>query len=568
MQKSLADSVRLVIGGLPTALTGAATSAHLEAISLEPTLDSARRCGELLQKLGFVTAAESVFRILAEHFPERPAGFIGLAQIAMQRGHWKLALARWSQVISTFARHKSAFWLASQARVLEELGRTTEAAASLEEANRSAPRQPFTSISRAQSAMRCRTWSTALQHWDDVLAAFPEHAAVSHWQTARATALLELGRYHDAEADLRQILRVDPWMLPALQTLMRVLCAKEEHTEALREFRASLFADAELPVLFTLKARILAALGQFDEARAAFAIYMQHAANLESLESLFAEAPLLHEGWRLTQVRIALLQRLEQLPAPPTTEETAAINTLRARIKLALRDRLGFRTAARRIGTADATDNIASSLRAVAETMAKPRFPDFHKPKVFGIGLSRTGTTSLATALSVLGLRTLHWTNPLTNDLISDADLPLFDAFTDLPVCASFEKYFHMFPNSKFIYTTRPMESWLESFNRQAQKMLHLSGFEQIKAAFARGVEFHFGSHFNEIYFHLFLKHASAREAYLDYDRRVRHFFCGKRQEHFLEFSVFEGDGWPKLCRFLNAGAPEEPFPRENRGSS
>jgi Sulfotransferase domain len=346
---------------------------------------------------------------------------------------------------------------------------------------------------------------------------------------------------------------------------MRIHFARGGHREALRELRTSIFADAELPALFWHKMQILTGLWRFDEARAAFALYLQHAIHVESLEILFVYAPLIHEGWRLTEIRTELLQRLDQLTVPSAAEDTTTVIILRARIKLALRDHNGFQVAAGGIDNCDTTDKFVINVRSVAAAMTEPRFPNFYKPKIFGIGLSKTGTTTLAAALTTLGLNTLHWTNPLTNELISEADLHLFDAFTDLPFCTSFERYFHMFPNAKFIYTTRPIESWLDSFTRKSRQILNISGFDQIKEAFARDVEFQYGSYFREIYFQLFVRHPSATEAYMSYDQRVRDFFRGERQEKFLEFSVFNGDGWPKLCRFLNTDVPNVPFPFENR---
>ena len=91
--------------------------------------------------------------------------------------------------------------------------------------------------------------------------------------------------------------------------------------------------------------------------------------------------------------------------------------------------------------------------------------------KVFCIGLSRTGTTSLATALSSLGWSPMHHT-------ISDSFLePLYagdyrlldsikrgvSAWADTPIAFYFRELFHAHPKSAFIYTTRPLEAWLRS---------------------------------------------------------------------------------------------------------
>jgi len=127
-------------------------------------------------------------------------------------------------------------------------------------------------------------------------------------------------------------------MLPALHTFLRCYCMTGRYAEALKELQTSIFADAELPVLFPIKIQILIVLSQFDVARAAFSLYMQHAGDLESLEILFTHAARLHEGWRLTEIQIDILRRLDALPASATLDNTASVNVLRARIKLALKN--------------------------------------------------------------------------------------------------------------------------------------------------------------------------------------------------------------------------------------
>jgi hypothetical protein len=116
--------------------------------------------------------------------------------------------------------------------------------------------------------------------------------------------------------------------------------------------------------------------------------------------------------------------------------------------------------------------------------------------KVFCLGLSRTGTTSLHEAFRVLGLRSVHF--PIHLFTQSEVlGLPPFqpavrlgpyaawrrgkelkasrawhdarrlldshDAFCDLPVPLYFRELDRSFPGSKFILTTRDPGPWLES---------------------------------------------------------------------------------------------------------
>jgi hypothetical protein len=116
--------------------------------------------------------------------------------------------------------------------------------------------------------------------------------------------------------------------------------------------------------------------------------------------------------------------------------------------------------------------------------------------KVFCLGLSRTGTTSLHEAFRALGLRSVHF--PIHLFTQSEVlGLPPFrpavrvgpyaawrrgkeikasrvhhnartllesrDAFCDLPVPLLYRELDRMFPGSKFVLTTRDRDSWLES---------------------------------------------------------------------------------------------------------
>ena len=80
--------------------------------------------------------------------------------------------------------------------------------------------------------------------------------------------------------------------------------------------------------------------------------------------------------------------------------------------------------------------------------------------KVFGIGLSRTGTTSFASILKECGIDIIHYPN----------QKQLFDpenaGACDIPVAAHYKELDAKFPNSKFVYTYREKEDWLISIEK------------------------------------------------------------------------------------------------------
>lgn len=79
--------------------------------------------------------------------------------------------------------------------------------------------------------------------------------------------------------------------------------------------------------------------------------------------------------------------------------------------------------------------------------------------RIFGIGLSRTGTLSVAAALRLLGFSTVHYPWSL-------AELHQHDAALDLPVARWWRYLDATCPDAKFILTTRREETWLPSCQR------------------------------------------------------------------------------------------------------
>lgn len=78
--------------------------------------------------------------------------------------------------------------------------------------------------------------------------------------------------------------------------------------------------------------------------------------------------------------------------------------------------------------------------------------------KIFGIGLSRTGTTSLAYALKEVGINIIHY--PMSKTQLFDSKN---NGACDIPVISYYKELDRKFPNSKFIYTFREKEEWLNS---------------------------------------------------------------------------------------------------------
>lgn len=171
--------------------------------------------------------------------------------------------------------------------------------------------------------------------------------------------------------------------------------------------------------------------------------------------------------------------------------------------------------------------------------------------KLFGVGLSRTGTTSLTKALQALGVRARHF--PL-----SDREVAHFEALTDVSIACQFERLDRMYPGSRFIYTVRERESWVASvqafFEGQRNalaKMKHPAHRVQVRAV-RRAM---FGTEQPET-----LSRAQWLALYEAHDARVRAHFAD-RPEALLAMDVVGGQGWEVLVPFV---APWTRFPHTN----
>jgi len=182
--------------------------------------------------------------------------------------------------------------------------------------------------------------------------------------------------------------------------------------------------------------------------------------------------------------------------------------------------------------------------------------------KIFGIGLSRTGTKSLTAALQMLGYRIVHFPhdrktiNELTSGRLNFTLLKDKDGITDITVASYYAQLDKQFPKSKFILTTRDKDSWMKSVEKHFRHNPLPKIFPDVlpnqKARrFLRNVVY--GSHvFNrERMSYVFDMH----------HKNVIHYF-ENRPDKLLVIDIPSGEGWEKLCPYLNKPIVSKPFPR------
>ena len=162
--------------------------------------------------------------------------------------------------------------------------------------------------------------------------------------------------------------------------------------------------------------------------------------------------------------------------------------------------------------------------------------------KIFGIGLSRTGTKSLAAALRILGYNAVHFP-PLTQlyELVDS-----HDAATDTTVACRYKELDRRYPDSKFILTVRDESSWLISAERHFKRAAVFAPWvAEVRTSLYGAVEW---------------DHGTFRTAFRTHNEEVVSYFRAS-PERLLIMDIAGGDGWPHLCRFLNRPLPSERFP-------
>ncbi len=190
---------------------------------------------------------------------------------------------------------------------------------------------------------------------------------------------------------------------------------------------------------------------------------------------------------------------------------------------------------------------------------------------VIGVGVGRTGTHSLKTAINRLGFGPCHHMEEVLQNMPSQ--VPLWSAAAngnadwraiysdyksavDWPTACFFSELLKEYPSAKFVLTQRSPENWADSFGSTIYKLL--ASKDQAPPEM-----------------HAWLDMANAVitktgfPADLDRDGLVKAFVAHSEivketipAGQLLVFSVKEG--WEPLCTFLDKPIPDEPFPHTN----
>ncbi len=188
--------------------------------------------------------------------------------------------------------------------------------------------------------------------------------------------------------------------------------------------------------------------------------------------------------------------------------------------------------------------------------------PSFRN-KVFCVGLPKTGTSTLGKCFKELGYKHKSFDSSLTvrvrrGDLDSAfSEARRYEAFEDWPWFLIYENLAERFPHAKFILTYR----------KSAEAYAHsLWRFRKRKGVYE--------DDFQEPWWWREVVQSSPKRwdidelcnYYIKHNRKVEEFFS-KSPNNFISVCWENGDGWSKICQFLDKKVPDKKFPHLNRTS-
>jgi hypothetical protein len=178
--------------------------------------------------------------------------------------------------------------------------------------------------------------------------------------------------------------------------------------------------------------------------------------------------------------------------------------------------------------------------------------------QVFCVGWQKTGTSSMNVALKTLGYRVYSagvferyklipalengQSREVLKRIISD-----YNAIEDNPFCQMYEDLVDMYPDAKYVLTIREAQAWFNSARK------HFAGHATPMTEFVYG-KGKGDPAANEDWW---------VERYNEHNKSVTDFFAMKGVK-LLTMDLTKGDGWEKLCDFLELPVPPYSFPKTN----
>jgi hypothetical protein len=182
--------------------------------------------------------------------------------------------------------------------------------------------------------------------------------------------------------------------------------------------------------------------------------------------------------------------------------------------------------------------------------------------RIFGVGLHKTGTTSLHEALRILGYdsahwKSAHWAKAIWREMREQGRSVTLErsfALTDLPIPLLYRELDKAYPGSKFILTVRDEGKWLASVRNHWRYETNRFRAQWDSDPFTHRIhrDLYGQKHFDpDVFLERFRRH----------NAEVREYF-GDRL-HVLD--VDKGPSWEGLCQFLGRPIPDAPYPKRHQ---
>jgi len=171
--------------------------------------------------------------------------------------------------------------------------------------------------------------------------------------------------------------------------------------------------------------------------------------------------------------------------------------------------------------------------------------------KVVGIGLPKTGTTSLHAALTILGYKCIHHPVAYHGQIMLNGNYTPPKGYNAMvntaedfyPILAS------MFPDCKFVLTTRDINRWLASWAKKDQLFEEQEKLQRLDRIRVFGTCRFVPKKFKSV----FVNHTHLVEEYFEDSDRL------------LVLSLEDHDKWRSLCDFLGKSVPDIPYPHKRK---
>jgi len=161
------------------------------------------------------------------------------------------------------------------------------------------------------------------------------------------------------------------------------------------------------------------------------------------------------------------------------------------------------------------------------------------RQRIFGISFPRTGTSSLAYTIRKLGLDTCHYLSESVYQYIH-----LYEFANDFPITFRYKELDERFSGSKFIYSDRPVEDWLKSYETHLQRTgdVTMGNWQEYN-------RYMFGStNFDKEHF---------REVFLNHREEVFEYFKDRPADLLVLDMPYDIKSWNEICRFLGTEPPK-----------